>query len=114
MPFLIYFITTALIGLTIGWWVAKILSKATISTLQNTIANLEKHLEECQYQSNTLQEKHLKITKELGASHAHTHYLEEKIAEQGQSVEQLQRQLTIHFKNLAHELLEEKVKIFRA
>ncbi|MGI2262207.1 DNA recombination protein RmuC [Candidatus Cardinium hertigii] len=112
MSFLIYCITTGLIGLTIGWWVARMLSKATISALQNTIAHLEKHLKECEYQSNTLQEKHLQISKELAASHAHTHYLEEKIAEQGQSVEQLQRQLTIHFKNLAHELLEEKSKKF--
>lgn len=112
MSIIFYFITTWLIGLTIGWYIANILRKATISTLQNTIANLAKQLEESQHQSNTLQEKHLQISKELAASHAHTHYLEAKIAEQGQSVAQLQSQLTIHFKNLANELLEEKSKKF--
>jgi len=112
MSFLIHFISAGLIGLMIGWWVARMRSKVTISTLQNTIANLEKHLEACQYQSNTLQEQYLQISKELAASEAHSHYLEEKITEQGQSVEQIQRQLTIHFKNLAHELLEEKSKNF--
>ncbi|WP_243519117.1 DNA recombination protein RmuC [Candidatus Cardinium sp. cBcalN1] len=109
---MIYCIITGLIGLAIGWFMAKVLTKVPMATLENSMANLEKHLEESQCQFNALQEKHLQISKELAASLAQNSYLEKKIAEQGQSVEQLQAQLTIHFKNLANELLEEKSKKF--
>ncbi|CAH2559879.1 DNA recombination protein RmuC [Cardinium endosymbiont of Oedothorax gibbosus] len=112
MPFIIYFIITWLIGLIIGWLVTKILHKVPISTLQNRVAHLEQHLSESQHQSQTLQAQHLQLGKELATALAHNSYLEKKIAEQGQSVEQLQSQLTIHFKNLANELLEEKSKKF--
>ncbi|WP_419241358.1 DNA recombination protein RmuC [Cardinium endosymbiont of Nabis limbatus] len=110
MPLTIYLIITWLIGLAIGWLIAKALHNTPISSLQDKVASLEKHLAESQQQSHILQEKHLTISKELATSLAHNSHLEKKISEQGASVDQLQAQLTIHFKNLANELLEEKSK----
>ncbi len=107
-----YLIITSLMGCIIGWLIAKILHKEPISALQSRISSLEKSLEENKNQYTALQEKHLEVSKQLAASLAHNGYLEQKIAEQGESVNQLQKQLTIHFKNLAHELLEEKSKKF--
>lgn len=112
MSFPIYLIIAWIIGFIIGWFITKILHKVPIAALQDRIANLEKDLAESQHQSHALQEKHLQVSKELATALAHNSYLEQKIAEQGQSVEQLQSQLTIHFKNLANELLEEKSKKF--
>ncbi|MDN5247147.1 MAG: DNA recombination protein RmuC [Candidatus Cardinium sp.] len=112
LSFTIYLLLASLIGFTIGWFITKILYKVPITTLQNSVAGLEKDLAESQHQSHTLQAQHLQVSKELATALAHNSYLEKKIAEQGQSVEQLQSQLTIHFKNLAHELLEEKSKKF--
>lgn len=80
--------------------------------LTNTITNLEKDLEEAKKESKLYQEKHLDITKELSTALANNIHLEEKIAEQGHSFSALQAQLTVHFKNLANELLEEKSRKF--
>ncbi|WP_342265489.1 DNA recombination protein RmuC [Cardinium endosymbiont of Philonthus spinipes] len=109
---IVYCIIACLIGFIIGWCIATLLYKVAIATLQNNIVGLEKHASENQNQFHTLQEQHLQTSKELATALAHNSYLENKIAEQGQSVTQLQSQLTIHFKNLANELLEEKSKKF--
>ncbi|ROT47399.1 DNA recombination protein RmuC [Candidatus Cardinium hertigii] len=109
---MIYFIIAWLLGLTIGWLVANILRKTALATLANTITNLERDLGESKHQSLLFQEKHLQISKELATSVAHHIHLEKKIAEQGESFNLLQTQLSIHFKNLANDLLEEKSKKF--
>lgn len=108
----IYLIVAFLIGLTIGWLITKVWTQVPIATLKNTAVSLAQELELIQDQSKLLQERYLQVSKELATALAHNTHLEEKITEQGKSFNQLQAQLTIHFKNLANELLEEKSKKF--
>ncbi len=109
---MIYPIIILLFGLFIGWIIAKVFNKASIATLTNTIGSLEKDLEDAKKEAKVYQDKHLDINKELATALANNIHLEEKIAEQGHSFNALQAQLTVHFKNLANELLEEKSRKF--
>lgn len=109
---MVYIILTASISLAIGWLIAKTLHKTPMATLENTIANLESHLKSNQEQIHILQEKHLQVNNKLATALAANNYLEQQIAQQTQSVDHLQTHLSIHFKNLANELLEEKSKKF--
>ncbi|WP_239302529.1 DNA recombination protein RmuC [Candidatus Cardinium hertigii] len=98
--------------LLIGLFVCHSLRNASISALKNSLVNLERELEESKNQAKLLQQEHLKVSNELATAWAHNSHLKEKIAEQDASVNQLQTQLTIHFKNIANELLEEKNRKF--
>lgn len=106
------YIGLCLLGVAIGGVVIYLFCQLSMAALGNTIAALEKEFEEAKGQVSLLQEKHLQISKELATALAHNGYLEAKITEQKESLGHMQEQLTIHFKNLANELLEEKSKKF--
>ncbi|TDG95746.1 DNA recombination protein RmuC [Cardinium endosymbiont of Culicoides punctatus] len=97
-----------LLGFFIGWIIAKILHKGSTTLLTNSITHLEKELEETKKEAKLYQDKYLDLNKELAISLAEHKHLEGKIAEQGHSLNHIQTQLSVHFKNLANELLEEK------
>ena len=109
---MIYVIVALLLGAIIGWLIARSFHIVDPSAFKYTISILEKDLQESKSHTLLLQEKHLQVSKELATSIAHNADLETKIIEQGQSFVQLQAQLTLHFKNIANELLEEKNRQF--
>lgn len=108
-----------LAGTLIGWYIARTRQaqrtadwKAQQSTLQTQLDHTTTQLAEAQAAQAKAHEQHLQLAKDLATQEATNKNLTEKLATQKQEITETQEKLTIQFKNLANDLLEEKSKKF--
>lgn len=112
-------ITGIAVGALLGWIIAR--SKFS-TTNQNSIAailveqekskTLQVQLSELKKQLDTEHDKVLKLNSELAAAEADYRNLQEKLQDQKKELESIQDKFTLHFKNLANDILEEKSRKF--
>lgn len=100
------------VGICLGYLLCYFFNRLGITSLKKSLEVLTKELIERQNQVKVYQENYVQVSKELACSITHNGHLEEKLKEQGYVFAQMQEQMTLHFKQLANELLEEKNKKF--
>ena len=106
--FITYLILGLIIGAVTSWSLARASRSANSQTLQTTQQQLETTKEElAQAHQQALQR-----AQDLARLETANEHLTEKLAEQKQAVEAMQEKLTVQFRNLANDLLEEKSKKF--
>jgi len=112
MSSIIPLLLALLFGFILGWLFATALHKVTIATLKNVVATLQETIITYKDQCAEAKDQHLQLSKELATSLANCAHLEKQLHEKGFTFDQIQAQMASHFKNVAHELLEEKNKKF--
>lgn len=105
-----------LIGLTIGavstWYITTSTLRTQSQALRITLDGAQQQLEEAKAKLSQTHDQTLQLTTSLARSEAVNNNLTEKLAEHKQEVAQMEEKLTIQFRNLANDLLEEKSKKF--
>jgi DNA recombination protein RmuC len=112
-------IAGALIGLLAGWLMAKSRldmsgqqAIARLLTEEEKNRSLQENLKDLKKEIETERAKVLDLTNSLASTEADYRNLEEKLEERKQEISSMQDQLTVQFKNLANEILEEKSRRF--
>jgi DNA recombination protein RmuC len=112
-------IAGVLIGLLVGWLIARnrteLLAQQTLTRLlseQEKNKSLQENLKDLKKEIELERSKVLDLTNSLATTEADYRNLEEKLEERKQEVTSMQEKLTIQFKNLANEILEEKTRRF--
>ncbi len=109
IPFLV---VAFLFGCFLGGLFAYTLRKVTVAALHHTIARLEQALLQQKNEHVLVQERYMQANNELAAEKAALAHLATLLKGQERTFEHLQNQMTVQFKNIANELLEEKSKKF--
>ena len=111
------------IGLAIGalaiWFIAKFKndlniqqSRSALEVEQERTSALRKELEETKRTLEQERSNVLELNNQLSTTDANYRNLQEKLYEQKQELENLQKKFSLEFKNLANEIFEEKSKKF--
>jgi DNA recombination protein RmuC len=105
-----------IIGLVIGALIGRYMAYAKLSTysqaLQTKLEGAQQQLEEAKEELALITHQNLQLGQDFARLETVNQHLTEKINEQRQAGEVMQEKLTIQFKNLANDLLEEKSKRF--
>ncbi len=112
MLIITYILTGAVLGFLISFFILKGRYEAIMNIKDQKI---NEHGAEIQSLKAEIEEKIqeiLELNKQLSAAQAQIPYLQQKLAEQKAEIENMQEKLTITFKNLANEILEEKSRKF--
>ena len=107
-----YLIIGLIIGAVGGWYIATSRLRADGQALQTKLAGTEQQLKEAREGLALAHNQHLQRAQDLARLETANQHLEEKLKEQKQAVEAMQEKLTVQFRNLANDLLEEKSKKF--
>ena len=108
----IYFIIGLIIGALSGWYIANAKLSAYGQTLQTKLEGVQQQLEEAKKGLFLATNQNLQLGQDFARLETVNQHLTEKLNEQKQAVETMQEKLTVQFKNLANDLLEEKSKKF--
>ena len=108
----LYLTIGLLAGLLAGWYTAQAHLRAQQRPLQTQLDSATQQLTESKTALAQAQDQHLQLAKDLAHLEATNQHLEEKLGAQKQEVDALQDKMTIQFRNLANDLLEEKSKKF--
>ena len=108
----IYLIIALLIGAAGGWYITTTRHSLAGQTLQTKLEGAKQQLDETKQALALASQQNLRLVQDLAHLEAANQHLEEKLEEQKQEVETIQEKLTVQFKNLANDLLEEKSKRF--
>jgi DNA recombination protein RmuC len=108
----ICFIIGLFVGALIGWYMASVKLSIYSQTLQTKLEGAQQQLEEAKKGLFLSTNQNLQLGQDFARLETVNQHLTEKINEQKQAVEAMQERLTIQFKNLANDLLEEKSKKF--
>jgi DNA recombination protein RmuC len=108
----IYFIIGLVVGALIGWYMANVKLSIYSQTLKTKLEGVQQQLEEAKKELFLSTHQNLQLGQDFARLETVNQHLTEKINEQKQAVEAMQEKLTIQFKNLANDLLEEKSKKF--
>jgi DNA recombination protein RmuC len=108
----IYFIIGLVVGALIGWYMANVKLSIYSQTLQIKLEGAQQQLEEVKQGLFLSTNQNLQLGQDFARLETVNQHLTEKINEQKQAVEAMQEKLTIQFKNLANDLLEEKSRKF--
>lgn len=108
----IYLIITLLAGAASGWYIATTRHSLDSQAVQTKLEGAEKQLEETKQSLTLANQQNLQLVQDLARLEAGNQHLEEKLGEQKQAVKAMQEKLTVQFRNLANDLLEEKSKRF--
>ena len=109
---IIYLIIGLLLGAVSGWYIATTQQNTTRQALQTQLEGNEQQLTEAKERLALAGQQNLQLAQDFARLEAANQHLEEKLGEQKQEVEAMQKKLTVQFKNLANDLLEEKSKRF--
>ncbi len=108
--------TYLLIGLIIGalssWYIAHAKLGAYSQTLQTKLEGAQQQLKEAKEELVLTHHQNRQLGQDFVRLETVNQHLTAKLGEQKQAVEAMQEKLTIQFKNLANDLLEEKSKKF--
>ena len=107
-----YIIIGFFLGLLGGWYVTNAKLGGQRQALQATLEGVGQQLEETKETLAVAQSNNLVLTQSFARLEAENEHLAEKLGEQKKEVTAMQDKLTVQFKNLANELLEEKSKRF--
>ena len=107
-----YLISGLIIGAVGGWYVANAKRSAAGQALHTKLAGAQQQLAEAQEGLALAHHQNLQRAQDLARLETANQHLEEKLGEQKQAVEAMQEKLTVQFRNLANDLLEEKSKKF--
>lgn len=107
-----YLITGLIIGAVSGGYIATSRLRADGQALQTKLEGAQQQLEEAREGLALAHNQHLQRAQALARLETANQHLEEKLEEQKQAVEAMQEKLTVQFRNLANDLLEEKSKKF--
>ena len=108
----VYLIIGFIIGVLSGWYVANAKLSAYSQTLQAKLEGAQQQLDEVKKELFLVNNQNSQIRQDLARLETVNQHLTEKLGMQKQEVEAMQEKLTIQFKNLANDLLEEKSKKF--
>jgi DNA recombination protein RmuC len=108
----VYLIIGLMIGALSGWYAANIKLSAYSQTLQAKLAGTQQQLDEVKKELFLVNNQNLQLGQDFVRLETVNQHLTEKLGTQKQEVEAMQEKLTIQFKNLANDLLEEKSKKF--
>ena len=108
----IYFIIGLIIGTLSGWYIANAKLSAYGQTLQTKLEGVQQQLNEAKEALFLATNQNLQLGQDFARLETVNQHLTEKLNEQKQAVETMQEKLTVQFKNLANDLLEEKSKKF--
>jgi DNA recombination protein RmuC len=107
------------VGLALGWFIARAKfsnsnqhSSAAILVEQEKNKTLLSYAAELKKDLESTRTNVLELTNSLAATEADYRNLQEKLQEQRKDFDSLQEKFSIHFKNLANDILEEKSKKF--
>ncbi|XWN34977.1 MAG: DNA recombination protein RmuC [Roseivirga sp.] len=109
---IIYLIIGLCIGALGSWYIVHAQRNGHHQTLQAKLDGTLQQLEEAKAALAQAQGQQLQSAQDLARLEATNQHLAEKLSEQKQEVEAMQDKLTVQFKNLANDLLEEKSKKF--
>lgn len=108
----IYFIIGLIIGALSGWYIANAKLSAYGQTLKTKLEGVQQQLDEAKEALFLATNQNLQLGQDFARLETVNQHLTEKLNEQKQAVETMQEKLTVQFKNLANDLLEEKSKKF--
>jgi DNA recombination protein RmuC len=108
----VYLIIGFIIGVLSGWYVANAKLSAYSQTLQAKLEGAQQQLDEVKKELFLVNNQNSQLRQDLARLETVNQHLTEKLGMQKQEVEAMQEKLTIQFKNLANDLLEEKSKKF--
>src|SRR3569832_348291 len=101
-----------MIGLLGGWYLAKVKLRAYSQILQAQLLGTQQQQLEVKEELIQANKENLQLRQEFARLETVNQHLTEKLGEQKQVWDTMQEKVTIHFKNLANDLLEEKSKKF--
>lgn len=108
-----------IMGAAVGFMIAHFKSRSDLSRLDERLENASEKLAEAEraYQEKLDELVHEReranlLDKELTESRAQIKYAEERLEVQKKELAEMQKQLTLHFENLANKILEEKTEKF--
>lgn len=108
----VYILLAFAIGLLIGWHIASSYLKVQTKSLQTQLSDTQQQLEETKLVLSQAQAQELQLSTQLARLETVNSNLSKQLEEQKQAVNAMEDKLSIQFKNLANELLEEKSKKF--
>ena len=108
----VYILLAFAIGLLIGWHIASSCLKVQTKSLQTQLSDTQQQLEETKLVLSQAQAQELQLSTQLARLETVNSNLSKQLEEQKQAVNAMEDKLSIQFKNLANELLEEKSKKF--
>ncbi|ACE06631.1 hypothetical protein Aasi_1321 [Candidatus Amoebophilus asiaticus 5a2] len=110
----VYILLALAIGLLIGWHITSSYLKVQTKSLQTQLSGTQQQLEETKLVLSQAQAQELQLSTQLAKLETINNNLATQLTEQKQEVNKMEEKLSIQFKNLANELLEEKSKKFTA
>ena len=108
----VYILLALAIGLLIGWHIASSYLKVQTKPLQTQLSGTQQQLEETKLVLSQAQAQELQLSTQIARLETVNSNLTNQLEEQKQAVNAMEDKLSIQFKNLANELLEEKSKKF--
>lgn len=112
MSLIICFVVGSLIGVSSGWYVTKIGLSAYGQSLQVRLEGVQQRLVEAQSELVQVNHQNLRLREESARLETVNQHLTEKLGEQKQLWDTIQERVTVHFRNLANDLFEEKSRKF--
>jgi DNA recombination protein RmuC len=106
------FIIGVIIGALSGWYIANAKLSTYSQTLQAKLEGAQQQLDEVKKVLSLVNNQNSQLGQDFARLETVNQHLTEKLREQKQEVEAMQERLTVQFKNLANDLLEEKSKKF--
>ncbi len=109
---ILYLIIGFMIGALSGWYIANAKLGSHSQTLQAKLEGAQQQLDEIKRELSLVNNQNLQLGQDFVRLETVNQHLTEKLGAQKQEVETMQERLTVQFKNLANDLLEEKSKKF--
>lgn len=101
-----------LVGLLIGWHITQAHFNVQRHALRTKLESKQQQLEEMKLFQTSAHERNIQYEQQLSRLTETNQHLQGRLVEQKEEVIAIQERLTLHFKNLANDLLEEKSKKF--
>ena len=109
---IITLIVGSLIGALGGWYITQSQFAVRNQTLQTKLEEIRQQLTGSKTELGQANHQNLQLREGAARLETVNQHLTEKISEQKQAWEAIQEKVTVHFRNLANDLLEEKSKKF--
>lgn len=112
MLLLTYLLVSCVVSVAVGWYIASNKWQISHKTLKLRLEGTQQQVEADKSVIAKYQAQELALHTQLVKVETINNNLVAQLAEQKQEVNQIQEKLTLQFKNLANELLEEKSRKF--
>ena len=109
---IIYLMIGLIVGALSSWYIANAKLGAHTQTSQTQLEGVQQQLTEVKGELVMANNQNLQLGQDLARLETVNQHLTEKLGEQKREMEAMQDKLTMQFKNLANDLLEEKSKKF--